>query len=154
MRQFLHQLGWTNYLAICLVWLLAYFLPIILIENTSWYGQNFHIAQSLVPLFLIFAVYRLTQARWREELGFILILQILHNLADVVWEDSWQAYDLRQTVLNGMELAILLGWGLPELIYKTLKAHRMRRDSRLHVDNSDSRRGLAEDRKGLHGNVG
>lgn len=146
---------WGRYCSILGVWTAAYFLPVVAMENSDWYGEHFHVYQSVIPCLLIFAVYHLSPLshHWRENLSFIFILQILHNLGDVVFDDSWQAYDLRQAILNGMELSLLVGWGLPALLLKTLKAHRMRRDSRLVDHNHDSRDRLAQNRKGLSGHV-
>ena len=146
---------WGKYCSILVIWALAYFLPSVAMDHTDWYPSHFHVFQSIVPCFLIFTVYHLSPLshHWSESLGYIFILQIIHNLGDVLFDDSWQAYDLRQAVLNGMELALLVGWGLPALIYQTLKAHRMSRDSRLPHNSSDSRRRLAKDAEGLSGHA-
>lgn len=143
-----------RYSIILMVWLLGYILPDLAMTYTAWYGEWFHPLQAIVPLILIYCTYALTQARWREELGMILILQIVMNLGDVILDAPWQDYDRYQAILNGLELLILIGWGLPDLLYRT---YRERRNSRADkpVDNrADSRHGLAKNGEGISGHVG
>ena len=146
---------WGKYCSILVIWVVCYFLPIFLMETTELYGDHFHVFQSIVPLFLIYAVYHLSPLphQWGENLSFVFILQILHNLGDVLFDDAWQAYDSRQSILNGIELALLIGWGLPVMIYQTFKAYRMSRDSRPSHHSPDSRRRLAKNSEGLPGHV-
>ncbi len=144
------QLSILAYHLLCFIWLACYWLPVWLIANTEFYGNWFHVCQSAVPAFLIFATAFLIKPSWRKALEMVLLLQIFHNLADVVLDDAWQSYDLRQAVLNGMELAILAGFGLPYLIYTTHKAYRATRSA----DSGPSiRRGMAKGGQGLSGSA-
>ena len=153
MIQFLHRQGWSNYLALCVIWALAYFLPILAMEETDIYGDHFHVFQAVIPLILIYSTLHLSDAWWKNELGMVLILQILHNLGDVVFDDAWQAYDYRQGILNILELLILIGCGLPTLIIKTYRAHRNAGVNRADVDKPDSDCRVAQSRQGISGHA-
>ena len=120
---------WRNYWLILAVWVLFWYIPQP-ISHFDFYGENFHFLQAINPLILIYIVFRLTDAWWRKELGTILVLQIFHNLGDVFLDSPWERYDSIQALLNGLELLILVGFGLPTLIYETLDAKRKSRDSR------------------------
>ncbi len=140
-----------TYHGLLAIWILAYFLPQLAMNHTDWYGNWFHPLQACIPLLLIYAVFNLTTAWWREYLGYVLILQIFHNLGDVIFDDAWQIYDYRQGILNAMELCILVGCGLPTLLITTYLAHRTAGGLDNRGTHSDSR--VAAGRSGLSRHV-
>ena len=127
MSRILHNQGWSNYLAILLIWGIAWLAPQYLV-TFDWYATNFHLFQALNPLLLIYAIFALTADWWRRELGMILILQIFHNLGDAYFDSDWLQYNAKQTYLNFVELLIIAIGGGGTLIYRTTQALRNRAD--------------------------
>jgi len=127
--KFLREHGWVNYLLIWAVWWAGWFAPRL---AGDWYDNRivyfdglivfsvFHICQSLIPLFLIYIIFRLTFEKWRAILEIVLVMQIFHNLGDVYFDSDWLQYNARQTFLNHIE-QFLIGIGAIPLIYRTAR---------------------------------
>ena len=143
---------WGKYCSILVIWAAFWYFPQPL-SQFDFYGSNFHLLQAINPLFLIFIVFQLTNAWWRKELGIILVLQIFHNLGDVFLDSPWYRYDQIQSVLNALELFILLGFGLPTLIYDAMEAKRKSRDSRRADNNPDARHRVKQSQQGIQGHA-
>ncbi len=95
-----------RYLAICAIWLACYFL-------TPYTGElwdaNFHLSQSLVSVFLLFVVLKLSDEWWTKEFGALCVIQILHNFGDAFFYGA--RYDEIQAILNTLEAIVLFGAG-------------------------------------------
>jgi hypothetical protein len=127
-----------NYLAILLIWGAAWYLP-TLPEVGGFYDQNFHTFQASISIFLLLAVFSLTKDWWRKELGCILVLQILLNVGDAFADFPFSNYDSIQSILNWLELVIILGFGIPTLAYKRTYGDDRPDSARNHSDTGRSR---------------
>ena len=136
-----------RYLAILAVWFAAWLLPQY---AGAWYWPHFNLYQAMIPLFLLFAVFKLTREWWRTELGCVLVLQILLNVGDAMMDFPALNYDRIQASLNLIEIAIILGFGLPTLLIRKFGKHERTSDHD-HPDNCAHSIAPGLQRNGNHG---
>lgn len=97
-----------KYAAVLIIWALAFFLPK---AAGDWWDQHFQIYQSLVSLFLLVTVLKLTKEWWVREYATLCVLQILLNVGDYLLDMAPDSYTRILTSLNWLELAVILGAG-------------------------------------------
>lgn len=119
-----------RYSTILLVWTLAFFLPQY---AGHWYDQHYNLYQSIISFSLIVTVLTMTDEWWRGEYATLCVLQIFLNVGDFLLDFEPDHYNAILTLLNWLELAVIVGAGGLTQLYRY--AHG--RDS----SNIDSHRG-------------
>jgi hypothetical protein len=113
-----------------LSWLALYFGPQY---AGAWYDLNFNLYQGLAPLVLIALAGLLMGQGWHRRAMFsVLIIQILLNAVDSLIYLSPSLYNSTQTVLNSLEIMLILDYSL----WRIVCAKRYRNDP--DTDNSNS----------------
>jgi hypothetical protein len=111
-------------------WICFYCLPQY---AGDWYDLNFNLYQGLASLALISLAGMLMNQGWHRRAMFsVLIIQIGVNVFDSILILDYQAYNGAQTVLNSLELMLMLDYTL----WRIVCAKRNRNDS--HIDHSRS----------------
>ncbi len=91
------------------IWVACYFLPQY--AGDWWDSAFFPFFQSLVSLFLIVMARRLLDRWYLPEYLALCVLGIAHNVGDALLQFEPDHYNHIATVLNGLELFVLLGCG-------------------------------------------
>jgi len=107
----------VRYLSILALWSVCWYLPQMAGE---WYSLHFSIYQSLISLFLLVTVLKLTKDWWRGEYATLCVLQIFLNIGDFFLNFSPQSYGIILTSLNWLELFVILGCGGFTQLYRFL----------------------------------
>jgi hypothetical protein len=91
-------------------WAVLYFWPQY---AGDWYDLNFNLYQGLAPLALIALAGLLMDRGWHRRAMFsVLIIQIVLNVIDSLMYLGHENYNGAQTVLNSLELMLILDYSL------------------------------------------
>lgn len=104
-----------KYLAFLIIWCACYFLPTL---AGDWYDTYFHVNQAGISLLLIYAADRLCSGWWLPEYKCLCVLHILHNAGDAYLDFPYDNYLHLQGIINGLELALILGGPLSIWLYR------------------------------------
>lgn len=110
-----------NYLILLTLWGLCWWLPQL---AGDWYDDAFPIYQSSVSLILLISARHLVKGWYVPEFLVLCVINILHNVGDAIFNFEPSHYSDIQTVLNTLEIAVLLGLGGPTEVIKALRHGR------------------------------